>query len=833
MDANQIYSNEIVFTPHYYPNAYDVTLTNSVPGTGDYIVYEDQLYDEVVNAPDGLPTPMADGYTFIGWKDINTDLIYSPNADGDIFYTLETADDVILDAVWVVDDEFDRTVQFKDAETGVLYGYFAGDIDEFNNAPTLPAGAKEGYTFNQWVSEDSLQTLDAAETFSFETAAAVYYAEWDVNLYSISTEATNVTIGGINIGSAEYAYDSEVTFSATPTTPTNIIEAVTVTLGTEELPLTDNGDGTYTFTMPAGNVKITASAKQNIYSIGQSASNATIVVNSTAAIGEYVTFTAEGNPAATYNLTSVYVTIDGIGAYVPVTFISSTGGVGTYGFTMPEANVTVHATGEAEDCSLIVLDWDNTLLGIESVSYGSTYDIDANYTPGVRDGYTFDGWYVTVDMVSGDEFTGSTVITENTIIKAVYIPDQQIISKAADCSENVDALNVFSENRTGDATSGNLLATTSNTCISCTGADVVFTVRSEPNYLISGVAVRPSTPGSLTAIPLSLISYDEDIDEYTYSFTMPAEDVEIAVYTEAIPYTVNVNELDLAEGGTYTINGFYTDNLEVPQGDAAMVAVALEPGYEISALSIYYDLPEGGRTYLQDGLGGGVLNSTLNPAVLDETLFAFTMPFADVMVDITYAKIDYNIDTLTSNAASTAPENQGHVTASANGSTSTDIADITATVGDTVSLLVTPEYGYSLKTLTVKDEANKTVTINTLDADNYEFTMPASDVVVTATFVKDQYTVIFRDYNNVMLDQQIINYRENPVLPADPSRVGYDFLGWASADTETPVLTSAPSTTASDFTIVKATVITAVYAPHVYNISYNTPAARLLIEGRN
>ncbi len=820
MEAGVIYSNEIVFTPHFTANTYDVTLTNSLTGSGDYAVFEDQTFGQVVNSPAGLPVPTEAGYTFIGWKDIGTGLIYSLNADDKILYTLNTADDVILDAVWVVDDEYDKVVEFKDADTGVLYDYFFGDMDDSDTAPTLPAGAKEGHTFNQWLNEDEVQTLAAGETFDFATAAAVYYADWTVNEYSISVNATDSAIGGIHVGSVEYAYGSAVTFTATPSSANNIMDTVSVTMGVVAIPVTDNGDGSYTFTMPAGNVLITATAKQNIYSIGTDAVNASITVNPTAAIGEYVTFTAAGNPSATYNLTSVYVTVNGTSVYVPVTFISSTGTVSTYGFTMPEGNVTVHATGSAEVCTLIVLAWDNTLLGIEPVTNGSTYDIDANYTPELRNGYSFDGWYSTG---SGAEFTGTTMISGNTIVKAIYIPDAQTISKAPDCSANVSALNVFSVNRTGDATSGNLLAATNNTCVSSTGAPTQFTVKSAPNYLISGVAVRPAGEESMTAIELNLVSYDEALDEYTYSFTMPAEDVEIAVYTKAIPYTVNVNELALPEGGTYTINGYYTDNHEVAQGSTVTVPVTLAPGYKISALSIYYDVEGAGRTYLQDA-GHNVLDSVLNPSVLLGTVFAFTMPQADVTVNITYEKIDYEIDTLTSNGATTAPVNQGKVTATANGVSSTDLADITATIGDTVSLTVAPQYGYSLKTLTVKDSANKTLNINTLDVSHYEFTMPASDVVVTATFVKDQYTVIFRDYNNVMLDQQIVNYRENPVMPAAPSRVGFDFAGWASADTETVVPTSAPSTTAADFVIVKATVITAVYTPHVFSITYNTPA---------
>ena len=63
-----------------------------------------------------------------------------------------------------------------------------------------------------------------------------------------------------------------------------------------------------------------------------------------------------------------------------------------------------------------------------------------------------------------------------------------------------------------------------------------------------------------------------------------------------------------------------------------------------------------------------------------------------------------------------------------NGSVSAD--KTSAAAGDTVTLTVTPDSHYELDTLTVKDASNNPVTVN---ADN-TFTMPASNVTVTATF---------------------------------------------------------------------------------------------------
>ena len=59
--------------------------------------------------------------------------------------------------------------------------------------------------------------------------------------------------------------------------------------------------------------------------------------------------------------------------------------------------------------------------------------------------------------------------------------------------------------------------------------------------------------------------------------------------------------------------------------------------------------------------------------------------------------------------------------------------------GETITLTVKPNTGYKLKTLTVKDSAGKTVSVT-----SNKFTLPASDVTVTAVFEKQTYTIQFR-----------------------------------------------------------------------------------------
>ena len=60
-----------------------------------------------------------------------------------------------------------------------------------------------------------------------------------------------------------------------------------------------------------------------------------------------------------------------------------------------------------------------------------------------------------------------------------------------------------------------------------------------------------------------------------------------------------------------------------------------------------------------------------------------------------------------------------------------------ATVGSTVTITVTPDKGYKLDTLTVKDAKGNAMTLTKVNDTTYTFKMPASKVTISATFVKD------------------------------------------------------------------------------------------------
>jgi uncharacterized protein (TIGR02145 family) len=56
--------------------------------------------------------------------------------------------------------------------------------------------------------------------------------------------------------------------------------------------------------------------------------------------------------------------------------------------------------------------------------------------------------------------------------------------------------------------------------------------------------------------------------------------------------------------------------------------------------------------------------------------------------------------------------------------------------------------------------------------------MPANDMTVTAVWHADQYSVTFRDHHGTVLKTQVVAYGNSAAAPADPSREGHTFAGW-------------------------------------------------------
>lgn len=183
-----------------------------------------------------------------------------------------------------------------------------------------------------------------------------------------------------------------------------------------------------------------------------------------------------------------------------------------------------------------------------------------------------------------------------------------------------------------------------------------------------------------------------DIDVTNGTFIMPIGAVTISATFEKIDYALTIPEG--IEHGTVAIAG---NNTTAQIGDEVTLITTPDAGYELDAIT--------------------VTDANGNPITV--TNGKFIMPAGAVTISVTFKKIVYTIN-IDSNITG------GTIAAS----------PATATIGDEITLTVTPNEGYNLKTLTVKDAAGNEISVT-----NGKFTMPAGNVTVSAEFAKTAYTV--------------------------------------------------------------------------------------------
>ena len=113
--------------------------------------------------------------------------------------------------------------------------------------------------------------------------------------------------------------------------------------------------------------------------------------------------------------------------------------------------------------------------------------------------------------------------------------------------------------------------------------------------------------------------------------------------------------------------------------------------------------------------------------------------------------------------------------------------------------------------------ANPTRTGYTFTGWDKAFTNVTADLVVTAQYSANTYTVTFKDWNGTVLKTQQVQYGGAATAPANPTRVGYTFTGWDKA-----------------FTSVTANLV--VTAQYVQNEPVSTPvpsdAPQIVVESK-
>ena len=192
-----------------------------------------------------LPMPTREGYAFDGWSDGNTTYkageSYTPTAN------------VTFTAQW----KAPATVTYDATTNG---GSCSTTSQTYlGNALTLPTPAvRTGYTFNGWYTAASGGTKigDAGASYAPE-ANITLYAQWTHNTYTIKVGTQSNATVTIDKTSAHYGETVSVTVSFSKNNNKSL-KWKNDTTGTETTLASSNG--TYTFTMPAANVTVSASS---------------------------------------------------------------------------------------------------------------------------------------------------------------------------------------------------------------------------------------------------------------------------------------------------------------------------------------------------------------------------------------------------------------------------------------------------------------------------------------------------------------------------------------------------------------------------------------------
>ncbi len=196
-------------------------------------------------------------------------------------------------------------------------------------------------------------------------------------------------------------------------------------------------------------------------------------------------------------------------------------------------------------------------------------------------------------------------------------------------------------------------------------------------FVKNGAALHLAVPGQNFEIPVA----------GTWTFTVDRDSNPMTVVISGDWYF-------RVETETPTNGTLSADKDQALEGETVTLTVNPNEGYEIDEL------------YYMKGTEKVTITGT-----------SFQMPAGDVKVYATFKQSEYNITVNSSENGSVTPSKDK------------------ATMGETITLTVSPAEGYELESLTVM-AGNEAVAVA-----NNQFTMPASDVTITATFKKSTYTI--------------------------------------------------------------------------------------------
>ena len=605
---------------------------------------------------------------------------------------------------------------------------------------TLTISPADGYLYGSLEVKDAsnnsvaVTVTGTTATFTMPTSDVTVTLTWN-KLYNVTV--SNVTGGEVTSDKAKTLAGETVTLAISPDDGYELQSLVVKDASNKTVAVEILGN-TATFTMPSSNVTVTPtwSKLYNVTVANVTGGEITSDKAKTLA-GETVTLTIDSYDG--YGFKSIKVE-DASGNPVAVTVTGTTAT-----FTMPASDVAVTPTwGELYRVAIISYTTGGEIISDKAIAMAGesvtlTISLDDGYglksikvedasdnpvavtvigttatftmpSSNVNVTYSVDKLYsVTVTNVTGGDVTsdkanamfGETVtltitpadgyVLQNLVVKdalnggAIAVYDEVSGTTATFTMSTSDVYVIPTWGKLYDVTIAKVTGgnVTSDKATAAAGETVTLTIAPADGFAYGSLEVKDASNNTVAI----------NVSGTTATFTMPSSNVTVTP-TWGKLYNVTIANADWQWGSVTT------DKAKAESGESVTLTITPDDGYAFGSLEVK-----------------DASNNSVAVEISDNTA-TFTMPASDVTVTPTWSKL-YNVTIVNADWRW--------------GSVTRDKAK--AESGKTVTLTITPDYGYVLGSLEVKDESNNSVAVEISD-NTATFTMPASDVSVTPTWSK-------------------------------------------------------------------------------------------------
>ena len=341
----------------------------------------------------------------------------------------------------------------------------------------------------------------------------------------------------------------------------------------------------------------------------------------------------------------------------------------------------------------------------------------------------------TLALVNGNSGMLTATVEPSEASQSVTWASSNTAVATVDESGNVTAVGAGEATITATAKVAAADGSTHSATCTVTVKEAEYTVTLDPNEgtIADGKTVTGYVRGTVTALPTAA-----DITREGYLFKGWYEDANFSGSPVTAITATDTGDKTFyakwAEAYTVTAFGLYgvvmgitpgeTFTAKYAAGDTVGLQIGKRDGYTLRSLTL-------------EGISEDALTWTAEGEENEQRGIEFTMPAESVTVTVNWRS--------NSSGSSSSSGSSYAVSAPSAKNGDVTVSPKNASKGDRVTVTVTPDKGYELDKLTVKDASGNKLKLTDKGNGKYTFTMPGSKVTVSAEFVEEQAASIFAD----------------------------------------------------------------------------------------